>query len=118
MEINDSMTMEEIISGLYEEYGEDFNWHIIPFAESNGSFVYELKKELNSRDAFILTGTYAVAKCDSNDDVLFLNANNVWRIYHLTYSAHNETGFPKYIEFPDRKAVGLYIQKRYIEEYL
>ena len=120
MIITDRMTIEEIIDSLYQEYGDEFNWSMIPF--SNKSFVEELKRELNPGDVFLSGAVYAVAKCDSNDDVLYLGADSlevreIWRIYHLTYSSHNTDGFPRYVEFNSRKEVAEYIQDQFAVEF-
>lgn len=117
MIITDSMTIEEIIEQFQIEYGEDFNWTMIPFSQSGGYFVNELKKELAKNDPFLQNKLWAVAKCTSNDDVLFLDENGLWRIYHLTYSSNNENGFPKYVEFNSRKSAAEYIQNQFIAEY-
>lgn len=60
---------------------------------------------------------YSVAKCDSNDDVLFL-VGELWRIYHLTYSANNMPGYPKYEEFSSRREATEYIRALYVNDYL
>ena len=114
MIITDYMTIEEIISGLSDEYGDEFNWDIIPF--SNKSFIDELKRELKPTDPFIQHDIYAVLKCDSNDDVLYVGSdasgkNEIWRIYHLTYSKSNTEGFPRYEEFSSRKDAAEYIRE-------
>ena len=38
------MTAEEIFCDLFDKYGEDFNWYMVPLSQSNGIFVEELKK--------------------------------------------------------------------------
>lgn len=38
------MTAEEVFDDLAKKYGEEFNWHVLPF--TNKSFVAELKKEI------------------------------------------------------------------------
>lgn len=118
MIITDYMTIEEIMCQLDKEYGEDFNWMMIPFSQSNGYFVDELKRELAENDLFLKHKIRAVAKCTSNDDVLFLREDGIWRIYHLTYSSNNENGFPKYVEFHSRKSAAEYIQNQFITEYI
>lgn len=100
------------ISRLCNKYGEDFNWGIIP--EVNG-FVRELEKET---DISQYSDVKAIARSYSCDDVLFMLDNNVYRIYHLTYSTHNENGFPRFMEFVDTSRVIAYIEKQFIEEYL
>lgn len=120
LEITDYMTVEEIMDKLYHEYGEEFNWHMIPFSQaSRGHFIEELKKELGEDNDFFETDVYAVAKCDSNDDVLYGTdiANEPWRIYHLTYSSINRDGFPKYIGFASRKEAMEYIRDEFEREY-
>ena len=64
----------------------------------------------------------AVAKCESNDDVLYVLRNGMGRdiyyLVHLTYSAHNADGFPRYEEFADLFAVKEFIERSYIEGYM
>ena len=45
------MTAEEIFCNLFDKYGEDFNWHMVPLSQSNGILVEELKKRLE-KDIF------------------------------------------------------------------
>lgn len=118
MIITDNMTIEEIMYQLDKKYGEDFNWRLIPLSQSNGHFVDELKRELDENDLFLKHKIWAVAKCTSNDDVLYLREGDIWRIYHLTYSSNNENGFPKYVEFNSRKSAAEYIQNQFISEFL
>lgn len=118
MIITDDMTIGEIIYRLNKEYGEDFNWITIPVTQSGGYFVTELKRELNDDDEFLRKKVWAAAKCTSNDDVLFFSEENIWRIYHLTYSSNKENVFPRYIEFSSRKSAAEYIQDQFIAEYL
>ena len=115
MIITDYMTIEEIMNLFYEEYGEEFNWHMIPF--TNKTYVNELKKELGKNDNLVDQNIYSVAKCDSNDDVLFL-VGDLWRIYHLTYSTNNMPGYPKYEEFSSRREAAEYIRDQYVNDYL
>ena len=100
------------LNHLYDKYGDDFNWGEVP--KDNG-FVRELKKETDISE---LTQVRAIARSYSNDDVLFVFDNHIYRIYHLTYSNNNQTGFPKYKEFIDPKTVVDYIEKQFIEEYI
>ena len=116
------MTIEEIFCNLYEKYGEEFNWSMVPFTQSKGFFVDELKKELGIDNSLFHKNVFAVAKCDSNDDVLYLigdgSVEGIWRIYHLTYSTNNSDGFPCYEEFTSRCDVGSYIEKMFVNENL
>lgn len=116
MIITDYMTIEEIIDCLANEYGDEFNWRMLPFSDKY--FVTELRKELKQNDPFLSNPVYAVAKCDSNDDVLYVGGDasgtkEIWRIYHLTYSVEHENGYPLFQEFDSRKAVAEYIQSQF-----
>ena len=109
------MTLEEMFCDLYDKYGNDFNWYMIPFAQADGAFVAELNKEIGQK-------IWAAAKCESNDDVLYVLRNGMGRdicyLVHLTYSAHNADGFPQYEEFADLFAVKEFIERSYIEDYM
>ena len=83
----------------------------------NTGFVAELKKE-NGRNYFLYNKQiWAVAKCDSNDDVLYLADNgggtDIYYMFHLTYSECNADGFPRYEKFE-----GIHAVKGYIEQSL
>ena len=41
------LTLEEVFYNLSDEYGEKFNWRLIPLTQSGrGIFIDELKKEI------------------------------------------------------------------------
>ena len=100
------------INHLFDKYGEDFNWGIVP--EEN-KFVVELKSET---DISRYNKVIAIARSYSCDEVLFFFDDGIYRIYHLTYSTRNANGYPRYIEFSEGHKVIEYIEKKYIEEYL
>lgn len=113
------MTMEEVFCDLYDKYGDDFNWRMIPL--TNKTFVEELKREIGKEHFLYSKRIWAVAKCDSKDDVLYLSdveGIDIYYIFHLTYSEYNINGFPKYKKFIGVKAVKEYIEHEYIAEYL
>ena len=116
------MTLEEMFRDLYDKYGNDFNWYMIPFAQADGAFVAELNKEIGQDHFLYGKKILAVAKCESNDDVLYVVRNGIGRdmyyLFHLTYSAHNVDGFPRYEEFADIFAVKEFIERSYIEDYM
>lgn len=99
------------INQLPYKYGEEFNWGIVP---DNNTFVMELQNETNTSK---YTQVKAIAHSYSNDDVLFLFDDKIYRIYHLTYSKQNVKGFPKYMEFTDDKTVIDYLEKQFVKEY-
>lgn len=107
------MTAEEVFCNLYEKYGDDFNWHMLPF--SNQTFVAELKKEIGKNHFLYNKQIWAVAKCDSNDDVLYLADNDggadIYYLFHLTYSKCNADGFPRYKMFEGVNAVKEYMEQ-------
>lgn len=108
------MIIEELFENMTDKYGDDFNWMLVP--ASNKRFVDELNKELG--DSGFTHPIYAVARCESNDDVLFFIDENDYRIYHLTYSGHNTEGYPSFISFDGREPAIEYIEKEYTENYL
>ena len=116
------MTIEEIFSDLYDKYDEDFNWYMIPLTQADGVFVTELKNEIGEDHFLYDKRIWAAAKCESNDDVLYVLRNEIGRdiyyLVHLTYSAHNVDGFPQYEEFADLFAVKEFIERSYIENYM
>lgn len=76
------------INRLEEKYGDAFNWG----ADINREyFQKQLARETNLT---LYKEVKALAKCYSNDDVLFLLDDKVYRIYHLTYS----NGEARYID--------------------
>ena len=40
------MTLEEMFCDLYDKYGKDFNWYLLPLTQADGAFVVELNKEM------------------------------------------------------------------------
>jgi hypothetical protein len=112
VEVKRMLSIISEISRLCNKYGEDFNWGIVP--DDNG-FVKELEKET---DISQYSDVKAIARSYSCDDVLFMLDNNIYRIYHLTYSTYNENGFPRFMEFIDTNKVIAYIENQFIEEYL
>lgn len=112
------MTAEEVFCDLYAKYGDEFNWHLIPL--SNRSFVAELKREIDESHFLYKSKLYAVAKCDANDDVLYVTGNNgvdEYYIFHLTYSENNQMEFPRYQKFLSIEEVKEFLEKQFIEEY-
>lgn len=116
------MAAEEVFSDLFDKYGEDFNWYMIPLSQSEGNFVKELKKEIEKDHFLYHKKIGAVAKCESNDDVLYVTGSgagkDIYYIFHLTYSKQNQKGFPKYEEFADIYAVKEFIEQSYIRNYI
>lgn len=106
------MTAEEVFSDLNDKYGDAFNWRMIPL--TNKTFVAELKKEIGKNHYLYNRHIWAVAKCDSNDHVLYLSAEDgtdIYYIFHLTYSGHNTNGFPKCQKFFNINEVKEYIER-------
>lgn len=115
------MTAEEMFCNLYDKYGEDFNWYMIPFTQSDGALVTELKKEIGKGHFLYDKKIWAVAKCESNDDVLYLSGEkgqDIYYIFHLTYSEHNLDGFPQCEKFESILAVKEFIERTYIKSYM
>ena len=107
---------EGLHSELLEKYGDDFNWSKI--AKTNNFFIDELNVELSKTHPLYNRVFKAVAKCDSNDDVLFLLHDDNYAIVHLSYSKSNINGFPLYKEFTDLQEAIHYIEDQFVSEYL
>lgn len=94
---------------------------MVPLSQSNGTLVKELKKEIGKEHFLYHKKIWAVAKCESNDDVLYVTAGesgtDIYYIFHLTYSKQKFTGFPKYEKFADIYAVKEFIEQAFIKDY-
>ena len=116
------MTAEIIFCDLFDKYGEEFNWMVIPHTKAEGALVAELKREIGIEHFLYGKTIYAVAKCESNDDVLYVTDNelgeDIYYIFHLTYSECNVNGFPRYKEFKDIHTVKEYLEQSFIENYM
>ena len=116
------MTVEDAFCDLYDTYGDDFNWYMIPFTQANGSFVQELKRELGEKHFLYNKQIWVVAKCESSDDVLYVTGDgtgkDTYYIFHLTYSKINMEGFPKFLKFVDICTVKEYLVQSFIENYM
>jgi hypothetical protein len=102
---------DKLYSKLLDKYGDDFNWAKISEA---GSFLDEVNSELNDTHPLFEKVVKAVAKCEANDDVLFLLNDSSWVIVHLTYSKNNEKGFPIYKSFSDLLSAMKYIEEQFV----
>ena len=114
------MTAEEVFCDLGDKYGDDFNWYMIPL--TNKTFVEELKREIGTNHSLYNEQVWAVAKCDSNDDVLYLSdktkdGKEIYYIVHLTWQMDNNGNLPKYKEFIGINAVKEYLEHLCIAEY-
>lgn len=114
------MTAEEVFDNLYKKYGDSFRWRMLPFSEQ--SFVAELKREIGSNHFLYDKKIWAVARCDSNDDVLYVTENecrgDIYYIFHLTYTEYNMEGYPRSIELNGIEKVKEYIEKSYVADFL
>ena len=116
------MTAEEVFSDLYEKYGADLNWYMIPLTQSGGAFVSELKEEIGTGHFLYDKGIWAVAKCESDDDVLYVTGNedgtDSYYVFHWADSEQSLDGSPKCKELADIHAVKEYIEQSIIKNAL
>ncbi len=116
------MTVEEVFCDLSNKFGENFNWYMHPLTESKGFFVDELKKEIGKEHFLYNKKIWTVAKCTSNDDVLYVTEDecgaDIYYIFHLTYSENNLAGFPQYKELKSVYAVKDFIEQSFIQSYM
>ena len=122
--IRDVVKDSDIIGWCFLDWSLELNKQ----AGAQGVLLYAMKsavaiaKEIG-KDHFLYNKKIeVVAKCESNDDVLYVLRNGMGRdiyyLVHLTYSAHNADGFPQYEEFADLFAVKEFIERSYIEDYM
>ncbi len=111
------MTAEEVFCDLFDKYGKDFTWHMIPLSQAEGTLVEELKKEIGTDHFLYNKRIWAVAKCESNGDVLYVTGSefgrDVYYIFSLIYPPHCSEERIRYKEFED-----IYAVKEFIEESL
>lgn len=112
------MTVEEVFSDLYERYGRKFCWHLIPLSQSSGAFVARLKKEIGKEHFLYDKRIWAVAMCESRDDVLYVTGSgdgrDIYYIFHFSGSEHDPNRFPVFEEFPDIHGVKAFIEQSYM----
>lgn len=119
MEVKQSMTVEELICILFECYGENFNWHFIPFTEK--FFVNQAKKEIKPGHPLFGRNMVSVYKCTSNDDVLFVTegkSGDLYIIIHLTYNDNNDVRYPRYNILGSLKEAEKYLRADYELNYM
>ncbi|MGG7177176.1 hypothetical protein ACQPU1_06280 [Clostridium paraputrificum] len=102
------------IERLFYSYGDDFNWYIL----SDGkSFECELEKEISNKHPLHNISAKAIAKCESNDDVLFVLEDGRGVIVHLTYSISNSDKYPRVKLFETLNMAIDFIINEFISEY-
>ena len=58
------LTLEEVFYNLSDEYGEKFNWRLIPLTQSGrGIFIDELKKEIGKNHFLYNKNNYPFKQC-------------------------------------------------------
>ncbi|MBZ9634870.1 hypothetical protein [Clostridium sp. FP1] len=107
---------EILFDELVRKYGEDFNWSFIAF--TNKYFIEEAKREIKEGHPLYGETMYSTAKCDSNDDVMYVISGERYVIIHLTYSENTDASYPHFILFENVEEELIYIEKRYLQEYL
>ena len=107
------MTVYNTLFDLSSQYGEAFPWYILPPDQSY--YVDELRKEMDTRHPLLQKTIHAIAKCQANDDVLFVCGDS-WQqpsyvIVHLTWQTNNTAGFPHYESFADVDSLREWLEK-------
>ncbi len=67
------MIFEEAFDILCSELGDEFNWEFIKFTDKY--FRNQAKKEITEGHSLYEVTLYSVARCTSNDDVLFITSD-------------------------------------------
>ena len=91
------------------KYGEDFCWMRVNPEKTR--FVSEAYREIEKDHPLYGQKLIAFAKCEANDDVLFLTELGQFVIIHLTYSKINKSGYPQYCLFNSQQELEEYLEK-------
>ncbi len=113
------MLVERLFESLFAKYGDEFNWMILPL--SNQTYNKQAEKEIKKGHSLYGVNLTAVAKCESNDDVLYVTENKGGTLYiilHLTYSENQDIAYPEYIMFDNLCEAEKYLENQYVEQYL
>lgn len=108
-----------MLEKLIDRYGKDFNWfEMDQLGESFGkSFVKEAYKEISRKHPLYRVKLVALAKCESNDDVLFQTDKGQYVIIHLTYTEVNTDQYPRFVMFSTEDEALFYIEQKYRMDY-
>ena len=83
------MTLEEMFCDLYDKYGKDFNWYLLPLTQADRAFVVELNKEIGQGHFLSCKKIRAGAKGDSNEDEQYVvrsgKGRDSYYMFHLIY---------------------------------
>lgn len=101
------------IAELINKY-EDFNWMIID--SDKAFFEQQVSKEIKPGHHLYGLQLTSIAKCESNDDVIFVSDDERYFIIHLTYNNNEDTYFPMYAEFANYRLLIQYIEEGYLED--
>lgn len=103
-------------SELEAKYGDEFNWREI--TQDDTYFTNEAYKEISRKHPLYKIELKTIAKCDSNDDVLYQMENGKYVIIHLTYNSNKSNLYPRFKEFFSADEALDYIERKFIEEYI
>ena len=85
-----------IFQNLERNEGKNVDWD---FVENGTGLLDELNAELGQTHPLYRKAKQAIARRYSQDDVLYELNDNKYAIVHLTYSHHNQEGWPRFILF-------------------
>lgn len=101
-----------MFSNLIDKYGDDFNWWI----PNNMEFLNkQIKRELVEEHKLYGETLMPIAKCESNDDVLYQSKDRFY-IVHLLWKKGNKES-PSFFEFINLEEAIDYIEKDYVNKF-
>lgn len=93
------MTFEELYGNLYDKYGENFNWEMLPL--SGAKYRDEVENRIKIGHFLYRKRLYAIAKRINNDELLLVTAGSdrkdLYVILHLSHDDNQDVNNPEYI---------------------
>ena len=86
--------IDKCFEELESKYGEDFCWFKV--ISKQNSFVSEAYREITEGHPLYGMKLTCLAKCEANDDVLYITEHGQFVVIHFTYSKSNKVDYPKY----------------------
>ena len=105
----------KIFDKLENKYGDDFGWYRV--SSEMDSFVSEAYREIKQDHPLFGLKLSCLAKCEGNDDVLYLTEYGQFVVIHLTYSENNIPGYPRYKLLDTHQELNEYLEQDVMSKF-